>query len=218
MKYIPILYSTEMVKAIYENRKSKTRRTKGLDFINDSFSEWEYLGIDKEGRHLMRNEYGATNAIKCPYGQPGEIHWVRETFANLNVDFSEVQPYFVYQADLFDEDQHGPVTWKPSIHMPKTAARFFLKVTDVRIEKLQDISEEDAIAEGILFNNFGYKDYLQDASGYGHPDVDYPHVYGPRLSYKTLWQYINGEESWDTNPWVWVISFERIDKPKDWPL
>lgn len=212
MKDIPILYSTEMVKAIDKYIKTKTRRTKGLEFINDSFSEWEYLGIDEEGRHLMRNEYGATNTIKCPYGQPGDIHWVRETFSEEGFVGN-----YVYKADglclLTDNDK-----WKPSIHMPKKAARFFLQVKEVRVERLHDISPSDAIAEGIessytVNRNPGlqYKNYYPENKG-GLSFVN------PIWSFESLWQSINGQDSWKENPWVWVISFERIEKPQNWPL
>lgn len=112
----------------------------------------------------------------------------------------------------------------PSIHLPKYCSRIWLEVTDIKVERLKDINDKDAIAEGIQFYvdehtlRPRYKDYLADASGYGHPDHDYPTVGVPVTSFSTLWRKINGEESWNQNPWVWVVSFKVLSttgKPKE---
>ena len=101
--------------------------------------------------------------------------------------------------------------FSPSIHLPKWCSRIWLEVVSVRVERLHDISKEDAIAEGILQDEIGFKDYdLKRAEGYGHPDVDYPHVQDPRHSYLSLWEKINGFESRNSNPWVWVIEFKVL--------
>lgn len=211
MKHIPILFSTPMVQAILEGRKTKTRRTKGLEFINESFGEWEYLGLDPLG-HLMRNEYGATNAIICPYGKVGDVLWVRETITILEPEhcMGGMDSRFVYKADMCDDSEevrqdyikHGyPYKWKPSIHMPKSACRLFLKVTDVAVERLHDISEEDAKAEGA-------------AKAY----QTYPEKARYKLGFSNLWSKINGQKSWDENPFVWVITFERAERPPGFVL
>lgn len=101
--------------------------------------------------------------------------------------------------------------------MPKSAARIWLKVTDVRCERLHDISDDDARAEGIKMykdehGRFRYKDYMTDARGYGHPEHDFPEVGIAKTSFATLWQSIYGEECWDNNPWVWVVEFERVER------
>lgn len=107
--------------------------------------------------------------------------------------------------------------WKPSIHMPKNASRIKLEVKSVHIERLNEISSEDAIAEGIsfykdeLFGGYSYKDYAADASGYGHPDHDYPCLASPTASFVTLWEKINGAGSWELNPFVWVVDFKVLE-------
>lgn len=106
----------------------------------------------------------------------------------------------------------SPLKWKPSIHMPKEASRIFLKVTDVKIEELQEISTTDAIAEGITNHLSGYENYLWS----GDPDfTDYEDITyrNPILSFKSLWQLINGTDSWELNPLVWAITFEKVVRP-----
>lgn len=130
--------------------------------------------------------------------RPGDRLWVRETWANLNADFPTVDPYFVYRADSSD---HGPVTWKPSIHMPRAASRILLEITDVRVERLQDISEDDARAEGIeMWPDGNFKAYTKQPGKFTYA----------RDSFRTLWESINGPESWEANPWVWVVNFKTV--------
>lgn len=195
MKHIPILFSTPMVQAILDGRKTMTRRV-----IKPQPDE------DGLAKFLPTRQWHDTDArvYKCPYGKPGDILWVRETFANLNADFPTNPKCYVYKADDLQGNSYGPVTWKPSIHIPKEACRLFLKVTDVRVERLQEISEDDAKAEGIEKMSGYYRDYLN--RGGNLP---------PYASFQSLWQSINGPESWDANPWVWVIQFERIQKPEN---
>lgn len=220
MKYRPILYSTDMVKELIQNRKSQTRRTKGLEFINNSLSDWEYLGINGI-RHLMRNEYGAINAIVCPFGQPGDIHWVRESFTIIGSSPIRGEDGEIIE-DRFDYCYRGQkqphieklYKFKPSIHMPKSACRLFLQVKLIKVERLQDISEQDAICEGAKKGIFRYgpnhlKNQFQlELNNHGF------HFDG----FKFIWLQKYGFESWQLNPWVWVITFERVEKPKNWPL
>lgn len=169
-----------MVQAILAGRKTQTRRIlKQQDIRIHSIEGWPA---------------SSTGEVKCPYGQVGDVLWVRETW-----DFG--YPY-AYKAD-----GALPITkWRPSIHMPKAACRLFLRITNVRVERLQDISEEDAIAEGVSRYPkspiYGYKNYLHEDM-YCLTAVD---------SFRTLWHSINGEQSWNDNPWVWVVEFERIEK------
>lgn len=213
MKFIPILFSTPMVQAILEGRKTQTRRViksrhdSGLFQICRRITDGQITSINS----LDWDERNCEKDIVCPYGQPGDILWVRETFRPIEQDFGS--PRYEYKAT---ESINLSDKWKPSLFMPKSACRIFLKVKSVRVERLQDISEDDAIAEGIevmkvyvhkVFRNYqdeaktngGYKGFVETAIA----------------SFKSLWQSINGEQSWKENPFVWVIEFERIEKPEN---
>lgn len=193
IKERPILFSGPMVRAILEGRKTQTRR-----IVKGTALEWLAPG-------MFTPEFVADPGNRlCPYGQPGDRLWVRETWSNLNADFPAVDPHFVYRAD---ENDHGPVTWKPSIHMPRAASRLLLEVTDVRVERLQDISEDDARAEGVLENPTG--DTLHDFWHYAGDGCW--GAFNAVHSFESLWQSINGPESWDENPWVWAVTFKRIE-------
>ncbi len=221
MKQIPILFSTPMVQAILDGRKTQTRRlikpqpNGALHDVN--------MGYWSEFPDNLKHAY-----IKCPYGKPGDVLWVRETYRHY-MELESEKRIVEYAADgaaeqlplcdgdgfhIFNKDgSEKMVPWIPSIHMPKSACRIYLQITDIRVERLQDISEEDAKAEGVL--------YYGDESG-DYKDYTYNDVYGDdwgvttaKKSFGTLWESINGPESWNANPWVWVISFERIDKPKE---
>lgn len=185
MKERPILFSTEMVEAILEGRKTQTRRIlKGVAL--------DWLAPD-----MFMPEYVASkdNNI-CPYGYENDILWVRETWATgkRGTDGTE----YLYKADNVD---YANPKWKPSIHMPKEACRLRLKIKSIRVERLQEISEQDAISEGIELIGNRYKQYLSTR-------LDKT-VENPIYSYMTLWESINGVGSWEKNPYVWVIEFER---------
>lgn len=139
----------------------------------------------------------------CPYGKPGDHLWVRETHAPM------IGGGWVYAADYTPErlrQKDGKGFWKPSIFMKRAACRITLEIVSVRVERLQDISEADAIAEGVdLFQRAHeprvYRDYSHKKLHYGLSAVG---------SYRTLWESINGPESWALNPWVWVVEFKRL--------
>lgn len=167
------------------------------------------------------------DATYCPYGKPGDRLWVRETHA-----LKEVAPHgyaeclIHYQAggepllcgpasdDMprLPTEAERPVVmqpsrWRPSIHMPRWASRITLEIVSVRIERLQDITEVDAIAEGIERDAAEFKNYL-------HEHDEFPWLGGvgaAKLSYRSLWDSINGPGSWSDNPWVWVIEFKRVE-------
>lgn len=195
-KFRPILFSTPMVQAIDGNYKTQTRRTKGLERINNSSDEYRFDGraVSDEGwicywfERLEKNEPTEEYVFIEPVVSIGDVFWARETF-NLHSDLEECGPEYWYKAD---ECSYPGIKWKPSLFMPKEACRFFLKITDIRIERLNDISSSDAQQEGIKEN--------------GEPFVE---------RFQTLWKSINGMDSWDKNPFVWVYSFEIIEKPKD---
>lgn len=179
MKERPILFSGDMVRAILYGQKTQTRPVIA-DKILDRF---ESVDPDDygEGMPSYETEDGQLILLSdlCPYGQVGDRLWVRETFT-----WDDISGKFLYKADNH-YDLPYQSKWKPSIHMPRKASRITLEITDIRIERLQDISEEDAIAEGM------------------NPEL-------PRAKFRSLWESINGKGSWNLNPWVWVIEFKQI--------
>lgn len=176
-----------MVQAILEGRKSQTRRiVKGqaLIWLDDSGFTPEFVASGE-------NEL-------CPYGQPGDVLWVRESYSPDYFRQGE-HGYKVDWTELSKEYMPAP-KWKPSIHMPRSACRIFLKVENVRVERLHKISEADALNEGIKFD----KD-----SGY-HFVGDIIMEQSATHCFHKLWDMINGTRaSWESNPWVWVIEFSR---------
>lgn len=196
MKERPILFSTPMVQAILAGKKTQTRRTKGLDNVNelpDAVAKPAYDPSTNEW--VFTVEYGHPRQFraKCPYGEVGDVLWVRESFANVNSKFDKMEPLFIYKADGISENFTGKVKWKPSIHMPYAACRLKLEITGIRVEWLHDIKLNDLEAEGFV------------------PDEGYSTDEAVEF-FDKLWSSINGPESWTANPFVWVIEFKRADK------
>lgn len=206
-----ILFNTEMVRAILDGRKTCTRRvikpqpygkcTYPLGFVTDSTEKKEVgcfgFGVDECG--------GSIQYAKPSY-QPGDILYVRETWKNAP------NGYYYYE-DWQRNDIADVTKWKPSIHMPKEAARIWLEVTDVRVERLQDITEDGCIAEGIYTSNcrecnatFGC-DFCPD-EGYNEFDK-FMEIWDSTIKKSDIDHY-----GWQANPWVWVIEFERCEKPE----
>ena len=210
-KSSPILFSGPMVRAILDGRKTQTRRV-----VKPQLVRLE----TPRGRNKAAAGWLNFRALPCPYGQPGDELWVREAFGVVRFvgvhDGDIHESKVVYSAD---EPKQKPLRWTPSIHMPRCASRITLTVKAVRVERLQDISEADAIAEGVEpnwigdlnppggmawdANEHGWNPYDGDESQEGFPAVT------AKESFRGLWQSINGPGSWDANPWVWVIEFER---------
>jgi hypothetical protein len=141
--------------------------------------------------------------ISCPYGAPGDRLWVRETWARAG----EVCDVVEYRADNCDPTGGK---WRPSIYMPRWASRITLEVTDVRVERVGDISEEDSIAEGV---SRGLGGNWVDYQSKQHPNGDYTGcVYSARGSFQTLWAAINGVESMRASPWVWCVEFKQVNR------
>lgn len=187
MRYIPILFSTEMVKAILDNRKTQTRRIcKPQPISEDVKDSVRYFKIPS-WPNLCEKEF----IDRLCRWSVGDVLWVREAFAPVST-FPEPDCFGKYLYKSMDDKAEK---WKPGIHMPKSACRIFLQITDIRVERVQDISEEDAKAEGVILGNF--------------PND----MYGS--AFCELWTRINGAESWNANPWVWAITFNRIDKPEN---
>ena len=178
-----------MVRALLDGSKTQTRRVMKQQLVYGNviglFNSW-YLPKGKDGGTLWPNAKERILAT-CPYGQPGERLWVREAWLKTNPFSDGGLHTYGYRAT--DEAEFADAIWKPSIHMPRVASRITLEVTSVRVERLQDISEADARAEGAS----------------QHPD-------GPWHAYRSLWTLINGPDSWAANPWVWAIEFKRIDQ------
>jgi hypothetical protein len=200
----PILFSTEMANAILEGRKTQTRRIvrkqpHGAGEWVRALTSWLFPNV---------NPY---IKLKCPYGQPGDRLWVRETWAANPWKYLGGCSY-IYKSDYEKVPKNEIGTsypqidkWKPSIFMPREACRILLEVTDVRVERLQHISEEDALAEGVQPN------CLPRISKTGSGEIFYPEGDYPTEHYERLWESINGRGSWEKNPWVWVVSFKRIE-------
>lgn len=209
-KYIPLLCSTPVVEALIAKRKTKTRRTTDLDKVNECPDDWSFHAMElnfkeKNCAVFYRNSTPLEKyIIPCRYGNVGDVIWVRECFQQR----SEKAMLLGFEKYYYKAGWNGctEAGWKPSLFMPKAACRFFLQVKSIKAERLNDISDQDAIAEGIeqLHSLFGYKNYLNK------PFASTPNAI---YSFQTLWQSINGKDSWNKNPWVWVIEFEQISKP-----
>ncbi len=221
-KFRPILFSTPMVQAILENRKTKTRRTKGLEFINEMPDNFRYDGINNEDdsykgcyffEYINTKYPPETYAFVDPVMNVGDVLWVRETFFDCEKFkqsplFSQ-EGNFIYKAT---NDFIGEHKWKPSLFMPKEACRIFLKVKSIKVERLQDISEEDAKMEGA--KSYLKVDDMKKLKGLGNWIIPRPFsMY--QFGFLSIWCTINGCESWLQNPFVFVYEFERIEKPLD---
>jgi hypothetical protein len=215
MRERPILLNAEMVRAVLDGRKTQTRRiiqspAKSMQANGQKVIDYREPGDKWYGDHVfsMRNQSGTwcdytkeQFLAKCPFGAVGDRLWVRETFRvhSRATDVSTLV-YKASERQSWTEQTHrvpiakcnklvSPEKWTPSIHMPRWASRIKLEITGVRVERLQDISETDARAEGITGS------LVRDVTA----------------AYSALWQSINGEESWQANPWVWVIEFKRVE-------
>lgn len=217
----PILFNTEMVRAILDGRKTCTRRiAKG--FIPDD-ALWGYTAFTQKGyiscRGLYADGYGE-KFYKLPY-QPEDILYVRETWHRYTKRVGKgegchLEERYGYKASIANsEDAEEP--WKPSIHMPKEAARIWLKVTDVRVERLQSITEEGAIREGAE----GEKCHHTNAGAFGCTDcMNTGWIEPPQVEFMQIWDSTIKKSDldrygWDANPWVWVIEFDRCEKPQE---
>lgn len=216
MKTRPIIFQPDMVRAILDGRKSQTRRINGLSKINKNpgdhskaivlndgtWSFWHPGNVDEK---WVRNvAYPDGGGFKCPYGVPGDRLWVREKFRIFNsvdecgccdhcaCDRYNGKPVF-YADTLCNESK-----WKPSIHMPRKLSRLTLEVTNIRVERVQDISAMDCISEGIKRNNI--------------PDI---HIRAKedRCRFQRLWDKMHKKQGfgWSENPWVWVVEFKVIE-------
>lgn len=185
MRERPILFSSPMVRAILAGRKTQTRRiVKPLHMATVDAEQFPILAM-------------------CPHGRPGDRLWVKETWGALPHMMGGVQRETLrYRADGEYQNERGTWRWRSSIHMPRWASRITLEITDVRVERLQDISEADAVAEGC---NPIRPELVQDGL-----------IVRPGRSaveeFRLVWEQINGGGSWEKNPWVWVIEFKKLEQ------
>jgi hypothetical protein len=187
-----------MVGAILEGRKRQTRRViKGEGIFVSSGAV--------DGHGVLSMHGGDIREVRCPYGAVSDRLWVRETFRECPPD--QDGSYIEYRADRPEyrkrDDDPSALAWTPSIYMPRWASRITLEVTGVRVERLQDISAEDAKAEGLSFVADG-------GSSWGVPGFASTWWDDPRRSFQGLWTEINGAPSWFANPWVWVVEFKLL--------
>lgn len=224
VKERPMLFSTPMVIAIIDDRKDITRRTKGLEFINEDPDRYKSCGISDKGHALfedLRPEITPwISPIRCPYGIAGDVLWVRETCA-IQKFFNGLREECFY---IYKTDYPNPVSWnwKPSIFMPREACRLKLEIKYTRVERLHEISPDDADREGVERWNEDYTTepgaLIADYANYlwvnkkNHSEYYYPSFPNPIDSFRSLWIKINGKESWDLNPWVWRIEFCKINQ------
>lgn len=201
MKERPILFSGPMVRAILEGRKTQARRVVRApteDLNHPAVHHWQ---MDQESRAVavahserVAEQYITTfpyYRIRCPYGQPGDRLWVRETWAPY-ADRTKA----VYRASCGNPDEWK---WTPSIHMPRWASRITLEITGVRVEQLQDISRKDAAAEGICYPESEPMPAWYRRSNW------------PEQNFAGLWDSINASKApWSSNPWIWVVEFSLI--------
>lgn len=211
MREHPIIFSAPMVRAILDGRKSQTRRVVEPKYDP---ANWDWDPKDKDYGPWVQDEYGDHyKATDYAPWQPGDRLWVRETFAMIS-DWTVVDPDvgmpdgYIYRAD-WEWEEHPK--WKPSIFMPRAASRITLEVTSVRVERVQDITEDDAISEGVLTLSYTpeYQKAFDEAVAAGQKP---PLGESPRQRFARLWDSINAKKyGWESNCWVWVIEFRRVD-------
>lgn len=205
MKQRPILFSTPMVRALLAGSKTQTRRALKVLPPPGTFQVSTYNHPDPRPHFFAWQELPHEAAMiaddwafPCPYGQPGDQLWVREAWSH---DAESLEHCRASYEDAMGPGSYGPyyratesapdtLRWKPSIHMPRWASRITLEITAVRVERLQDIGEADAKAEGMMCS--------------AHPLRDC------RMEYADLWEQLNGSGAWRANPWVWVVEFKRV--------
>lgn len=233
MKEVPILFSTPMVQAILEGRKTTTRR-----IIKPQPTTYECDGKQmfhySDKKTFIQQKLSEISEPFLGMGdlkyKIGDVLWVRETFGfgtrpcTINgwrdgieyradekyIDDIEGLPLYDLPNGMEFKDKKG---WKPSLFMPKEAARIWLEITDIKVERLQDISDKDSLREGIP----NVVDKITGFCGYDYMNGGYNLMTTPYKSFRSLWRKINGEESWNENPFVWCISFKVLSttgKPK----
>ncbi|ATM92222.1 hypothetical protein ACXG8N_002181 [Klebsiella aerogenes] len=225
MKERGMIFNGEMVRAILDGRKTQTRRIMKVQpepsksrpgdfwFSSKKLESMVHISDFAPGNSPIADYHLFIQEHCCPFGAVGDRIWVRETWARYNIDQNSHD--LAYRATTpADWPEEG--RWRPSIHMPRWASRILLEITNVRIERLNAISPEDAESEGLERTNFtGFGDE-PGLPSYPEPDVYFDPLkkqwkeYPPE-AFAGLWESIYGEGSWKANPWVWVIEFKRVE-------
>ncbi|ELM7732724.1 hypothetical protein Q2P25_001409 [Escherichia coli] len=198
MKERGMIFNGEMVRAILDGRKTQTRRIMKNQPAGD-YPDTPALIRSVGGGFQWYGHYGESSIFNCPLGAVGDRIWVRETWAEAGASAPDLKLYRAnYPAHVPTHYENVPpadeIRWTPSIHMPRWASRLTLEITGVRVERLRDLSEDDAKSEGIT-----------PSSGGVLPGWEY------RINFRDLWVSIYGADNWEANPWVWVIEFKRIE-------
>lgn len=199
-----MLMTPENAQKCHDGTKTQTRRLNNLEIVNVNPSQWQFAGwLPGEYRAPFQRN-GLTVYIKCPYGVVGDRLWVREAYCITQGD--DGTNGLLYRGQCEEYPSLKPI-WKSSIYMPRWACRTVLEITEVRVERVQEISEEDALTEGVTRIDHGrgyYFSAVRDEPHHGNW-VD------PVDAYRELWESIHGKGSWDLNPWVWVIGFRKVE-------
>jgi len=226
MKERPILFSASMVRAILEGRKTMTRRVIKYPLSTGAFvlmemadgSLWPHVSCD--GESLLDNHDNET-PMHCPYGQPGDRLWVRETFRTDAYADGRAEYRASPTCEEKIEEYDSPARWRPSIFMQRKYSRILLDVTAIRVERVQDISEADARDEGssctLWYQPFGKSEgesvnLSTQAINPVHPSHGKPEGISYRNGFASLWDSINAKRGygWDANLWVWVVEFKSV--------
>lgn len=218
----PILFSAPMVRAILAGAKTQTRRV--VKAAPGQQSRWltpallnssPRAEVMKGGAQLEHPRGGPLTWVRCPCGAPGDTLWVRETWRADDFD----PPGTIYAADHPEaiEETRGIIRWRPSIHMPRVRARITLRVTSVRVERLHAITIEDILSEGVRVPVSADGGAVLVRCTGSDPPVQFLDMRRPRTpedylraEWAALWCEVNGRASYDANPWVWVVGFERV--------
>lgn len=217
VKEKPLLMNTEMVCATLKDLKKQTRRLNNLGGINKNPDDWQLTSLSQDdylSATFVNIETGETKFIKCPW-QVGQELWVRETWADLYPESKPHKKIIAYRADGDKED--GSIKWKPSIFMPRWASRIQLRIKDIRVERVQDITPSDCEEEGITGSTHGSPVRGLPYEIYKCGDFEGSY---PKTVFQELWESINANRkdkdgnilpySWVHNPFVWVIEFEKL--------
>lgn len=206
MKERGMIFNAEMVRAILDGRKTQTRRP--IKWKQTRFTEMAERDDGSLWPWAEDCERGGDIWFTCPFGEVGDRIWVRETWAEAGASAPDLKLYRANYPDHVPAHYENvppaeEIRWTPPIHMPRWASRITLEITAVRVERLNDISEEDAAAEGVGQLRGGFWKHYQP--GWTQ------HQLSARGSFVTLWKSIYGADSWQANPWVWVIEFKRVE-------